>query len=312
MNTTDERRAMIRFMAAMLIWGSIGIFRRSIPMPSAFLAFARGILGGLSLLAYVRLRGRHVFRQLPRRMLLRFGATGALIGFNWMMLFEAYNHTTVSVATLCYYMQPTIVMLLSPLVFGERMTGKKACCALLSVLGMVLVSGVIGERESGAGNLTGILMGLGAASLYACVVMLNKRAPEADATQRTVIQLLFAGLVMIPYLAATGGWTGITLTPGPLLLLLVVCVLHTGVAYALYFGSMTGLKVQTVAVLSYLDPVSAILFSAAFLREPLSPVNCLGAALIIGAALVSEIQWKDPGRRLGQRNRREAVRDREP
>ena len=113
------KRPLGMFIASMLIFGTIGIFRRFIPLPSAFLAFARGILGGLFLLAFVKLRGKGGSRPLPPRLLLRLAGTGAMIGFNWMLLFEAYNYTTVAVATLCYYMQPTIVILLSPIVFQE-------------------------------------------------------------------------------------------------------------------------------------------------------------------------------------------------
>ena len=289
MNGTNGRRSAGMFIASMLIFGTIGIFRRYIPLPSAFLAFARGILGGLFLLTFVRLGRKRGSAPLPKRQFLHFALTGAMIGFNWMLLFEAYNHTTVAVATLCYYMQPTIVILLSPLVFGERMTGRKALCALLSVAGMVLVSGVIGEKTPRSGDLPGILLGLGAAVLYACVIIMNKKVRGADVYQRTTVQLLAAGAVMIPYLLLTGGFGGMTFTPVNLLLLLTVGVVHTGIAYALYFGSMDGLSVQSVAVLSYVDPVSALLFSVVLLKEPLSPLNLIGAVLIIGSALMSEI-----------------------
>ena len=276
---TNDRRSLAMFIASMLIFGTIGIFRRSIPLPSAFLAFFRGISGGLFLLLFSRLRRRGASRRIPRRELLLLAVTGAMIGFNWMLLFEAYNHTSVAVATLCYYMQPTIVILLSPAAFRERLTGRKLACALISIVGMVLVSGALG-----------ILMGLGAAALYAAVVIMNKKIREADASRRTMVQLLSAGAVMVPYLLLTGGFSGIAFTTSSLLLLLVVGILHTGVAYALYFGSMEGLAVQSIAVLSYIDPVSALLFSAIWLKEPLSLTDLIGACLIIGAALISETE----------------------
>ncbi len=292
MNRTNDRRSLGMFVASMLIFGTIGVFRRYIPLPSAFLAFARGILGGLFLLALTRLRGKRAARRLPPRVTLRLVVTGAMIGFNWMLLFEAYNHTTVAIATLCYYMQPTIVILLSPIVFRERLTVRKAVCALVSIAGMVLISGVVGGDPSQGGDLAGILLGLGAAALYAGVVITNKKTAGVDADQRTVVQLLSAGAVMVPYLFLTGGFSGLTWTPSAVILLLVVGIVHTGAAYALYFGSMEGLRVQSIAVLSYIDPVSALLFSALLLREPLSGLNIVGAVLIIGAALVSELERK--------------------
>ena len=287
-----RRKAMSMFIASMLIFGTIGIFRRYIPLSSAFLAFARGILGGLFLLAFMKVRKKNAGTKLPSGVLLRLAVTGALIGVNWILLFEAYNHTTVAIATLCYYMAPTIVVLLSPMLFKERLTGKKAVCAAVSVLGMALVSGVIGGGPGG-GSVRGILFGLGAAVLYAAVVIMNKKTPGINAYQKTTVQLLSAGLVMLPYLLLTNGFTGEGFSLSAALLLLTVGVVHTGVAYALYFGSMEGLSVQTIAVFSYIDPVSALLFSALLLREPLSLLNIIGAVMIIGSAMVSEVKLKN-------------------
>lgn len=288
MNKTNNRGSLGMLIVSMLIFGTIGVFRRYIPLPSAFLAFARGILGGLFLLFFMKVRKKSAGTKLPSGVLLRLAVTGAMIGVNWILLFEAYNHTTVAVATLCYYMEPTIVMLLSPLLFQERLTGKKALCAAVSVLGMALVSGVIGGGPGG-GSVRGILFGLGAAVLYAAVVIMNKKTPGIDAYRKTTVQLLSAGLVMVPYLLLTDGFTGEGLSVSAALLLLAVGVVHTGVAYALYFGGMEGLSVQSIAVFSYIDPVSALLFSALLLREPLGALQMIGAVLIIGSAMVSEI-----------------------
>ena len=287
----ERRKSMGMFISSMLIFGTIGVFRRYIPLPSAFLAFARGILGGLFLLAFIKARKKGAGTKLPPGILARLAATGAMIGVNWILLFEAYSHTTVAVATLCYYMEPTIVMLLSPLLFQERLTGKKAVCAAVSVLGMALVSGVIGGGQSG--GIRGVLLGLGAAVLYAAVVIMNKKTPGIDAYRKTTVQLLSAGLVMVPYLLLINGFSGEGFSLSAVLLLLAVGVVHTGVAYVLYFGSMEGLSVQSIAVFSYIDPVSALLFSALLLREPLSLLNIIGAVMIIGSAMVSEVKLKN-------------------
>ncbi len=290
MKKTNDRRSLGMFIASMLIFGTIGVFRRYIPLPSAFLAFARGILGGLFLLACIRPWRKGPSWRLPTRLLLRLAMTGAMIGFNWMLLFEAYNHTTVAVATLCYYMQPTIVILLSPVVFRERLTGGKIICAVISVIGMILISGVLDGGGSQHQDPLGILLGLGAAALYAGVVIANKKTQGVDVYQRTTVQLLAAGIVMLPYLFLTDGFSGMVFTPSTLLLLAVVGIIHTGLAYALYFGGMEGLAVQSIAVLSYIDPVSALLFSALLLKEPLTWLHIIGACLIIGSALISETE----------------------
>ena len=290
---TNDRRSIAMIVSSMLIFGTIGIFRRHIPLPSALLACVRGILGSLFLLLFMKLKRGGGGEKLPARTSLWLVLTGALIGINWVLLFEAYNYTTVPVATLCYYMAPTIVMLSSPLLFGERLTAKKVICAAAAILGMVLVSGVIEGGGLQADNLRGVLFGLGAAVLYASVVIMNKRLSGINAYRKTTIQLMSAGLVMIPYLfltdgfklgAETDGFSGATL-----LLLLIVGIVHTGIAYVLYFGSIDGLKAQTVALLSYIDPVSALLFAAVFLGEPLSIWGIIGAAMIIGSAVASEM-----------------------
>ena len=291
-NKTNDRRSVLMIISSMLIFGTIGIFRRYIPVSSAFLAFSRGVLGGLCILLFLRLKKKSTAEKLSRRVLAGLVVSGALIGINWMLLFEAYNHTTVAVATLCYYMQPTIVMLLSPLIFREKLTVRKSICAAVAIAGMVLVSGVVGDGGQGA-SLQGVLLGLGAAVFYSAVVIMNNMIRGVSAYQKTTVQLLSAGLVMVPYLLLTGGFSIEGITPGAAALLLVVGIVHTGIAYVLYFGSMDGLRVQTVAILSYIDPVSALLFSALLLREPLSLWGIIGAVMIIGSAIVSEFRGSD-------------------
>ena len=287
----NDPKSLIMFISSMLIFGSIGLFRRNLPLSSAFLAFSRGILGGLFIFAFTRLRhGRG--EKIPARTLAWLALSGALMGVNWILLFEAFNHTTVAIATLCYYMQPTIVILLSPLLFGEKLTVKKTACATAAVIGMVLVSGVTEGMETQGRNLQGVLLGLGAAVFYSAVVIMNKKVSGIGAYQKTTVQLFSAGIVMIPYLLLTdmSGIGGFSLPT--VLLLLVMGLIHTGIAYVLYFGSMEGLRAQSVAIFSYIDPVSALLFSALFLREPLSPRGIIGAVMIIGSAIVSELRLK--------------------
>lgn len=291
----------------MVIFGSIGLFRRWIPLSSELLAFARGLIGTLFLLLFSALK-KHSRRKTaaavgkeasisgagpgPLRKYLWFGISGALIGINWVLLFEAYRYTTVSIATLCYYMSPTLVILFSPLLLKEKLTLKKGLLVLGALLGMVLISGLFGDGESvgGASGYKGILLGLGAAVLYASVILINKKAPPADVYEKTIIQLGAAALCLLPYLLLTGGFSASGLTASGITLLLVVGIVHTGLAYALYFGSIRSLKAQTVALFSYLDPVVALFLSAAVLKEPMSFLSILGAVLILGSALFAEIE----------------------
>ncbi len=286
----NDRSSILMMVSSMLIFGTIGIFRRNIPLSSAFLAFARGILGGTFIFLFMKARRIKADRPLSRRSLLLLLLTGALIGINWILLFEAYEHTSVAVATLCYYMQPTIVLLASALFFGERLTPKKLICAVTAIAGMILVSGVMGDTPLRASDLQGILSGLGAAVFYSAVVILNKQIAGVNAYLKTTLQLLSAGAVMIPYLLFTEGFSLPDPEPLTLFLLLVVGIVHTGFAYVLYFGSLEGLNLQSAALFSYIDPASALVFSALLLGEPLNAASLAGAVMIIGSAVISVIQ----------------------
>lgn len=276
-------------ISSMLIFGTIGIFRRYIPLSSAMLAFFRGLLGSVFLLILV-LAKRGKLQKIGPKKLLLLAITGAIIGLNWMLLFEAYNYTSVAVATMCYYMQPTIVILLSPLVFREKLTFKKLLCALTAIVGMVFVSGIADGTGFQPQDIKGILFGLGAAALYSAAVILNKKVTVDDVYGRTIIQLASAAIIMIPYLLLTENVSEIALSGFAVGMVLLLGIAHTGIAYALYFGSMKNLRAQSIAVMSYIDPVSALIFSAVFLNEKLSLLGIIGAALIIGSALVSEIE----------------------
>ncbi len=288
---SDNRGSYLIFIFSMLIYGTIGIFRKFIPLSSGLLVFARGLIGGLFLLALMLIKGKDTLRLgVTKRKLLILMLTGFAIGINWILLFGAYRFTSVSVATLCCYMQPTLLILCSPFVFGERITLKKGICAVASVVGMVFISGVVGaEHPLGQSDVIGIMLGLGAAVFYTLVIILNKKTPVDNIYGKTTVQLFSASLILLPYLLLTGGFSGVSLDVTSVVMILVVGILHTGMAYAMYFGSMGKLSSQTVAVLSYIDPILALVLSFAVLDETMTPIQLIGAVMIIGAAVISEI-----------------------
>lgn len=282
----ETNSALGKLIASMVIFGTVGVFRRWIPLPSAAVAAARGLAGAAFLLALAAVRREKLSGALIRRNLALLLCSGAAMGANWIALFEAYRCTTVAAATLCYYMAPVLVILASPLVLGEKLTARKGLCALAALAGMVFVSGV---AEGGLGGTRGALLGLLAAALYAAVVLMNKRMQPMPATDRSVVQLLTAGIVVLPYALLSGDGGAEPLSARTVLLLATVCVVHTGLAYALYFGSVDHLPAHTLALLSYIDPVVAVLLSALLLHERLTAFTVLGAVLILGAAVMCEL-----------------------
>jgi len=278
--------AKLNLIISMLIFGTIGIFVRYIGLPSSVIAVCRGYVGMLFLALVLLLRRQKPDRKAIRSNLVLLVVSGGLIGMNWIALFEAYNYTTVTTATLCYYLAPVFVTLASPVVLGEKLTTKKLLCVAVALFGMVFVSGVL---EGGISGLRGILYGVAAAVLYAGVILLNKRMKPIPAFDKTLIQLGMAATVALPYVLATVDVGALHPAPLALILLLVVGIVHTGVAYTMYFSSMDDIPAQTVALFSYIDPVSAIFLSAIFLKEPLTLFGCIGAVLVLGSTLVSEL-----------------------
>jgi len=285
--TKESAGARLALVTSMVIFGTIGLFRRYIPLPSSMIAMMRGLIGAAFLLVLMMIRRSRPDGAAIRRNLALLVVSGAVLGFNWILLFEAYRYTTVATATLCYYMAPMIVVLLSPVLLGERLTCAKLLCVLAALGGMALVSGVL-DAGFAAAELKGAALGLGAAALYAGVILLNKRLGDVSAYDRTVMQLCAAAVVLLPYVLLTEDMSAVQMNAGSAAMLLLVGVLHTGVAYALYFGSMSSLRAQTVAIMSYIDPVVAILVSWLVLGEALGMIGAAGAMLVLGAAFISE------------------------
>ena len=286
----NKDRALLIF--SMVIFSTIGIFRKYIPVSSSFLSMARGAIGMLFLLVLVSVRKQRISGEAIRKNALVLLLSSIALPFNWMLLFEAYQYTSVATATLCYYMAPIFVILVSPILFKEKLTGKKSLCVVVALTGMVMVSGVLEAGFGGISELKGVLLGLGAAALYASVVVLNKYLHDISAYDKTIMQLGIAAAVMLPYVLLTEDVSAISLDATAVIMLLVVGIVHTGVAYACYFGPISVLPAQTVALFSYIDPVGAVILSALVLREPMGLWGIVGAVLVLGSTLVSELPGK--------------------
>lgn len=285
--------ALLRLIASMLIFGSIGLFVRNIPLPSSIVAFVRAFVGVLFLLAVMLCRKTRLSMEAIRKNWIWLLLSGSAIGFNWILLFEAYRYTSVAVATLCYYMAPIIVTLLAPVLLKEKLTVKRLVCVLAALAGMAMISGVFNTVSLSGGAVRGIALGFGAAALYASVILLNKQLRDIGAIDRTVCQLFVSAVVLLPYNLLTCDIRALSATPTALFLLVVVGIIHTGLAYYMYFGAMAHLSGQSIAIASYIDPVVAVLISIAVLREPYDAFTVIGAAAILGAAVASELPQKE-------------------
>lgn len=285
--------ARLSIVLAMVVFGTIGIVRTYIHgVPSGLLAALRGIVGALFLLALLYLRGGRLDIAAIRKNVWYLTVSGVVMGFNWILLFEAYRYTTVATATLCYYMAPVFVILASPILLKEKLTARRLICVLVALVGMIPVSGVLGASFGGLSELRGVALGVGAAVLYACVVLINQRIKDIGAYDKTIVQLAAAGLALLVYTLLVEDVGAMPLNLPTISLVGVICIVHTGIAYALYFGAMGHVPAQTVALLSYIDPVVSVVLSATLLRQELDAWGWVGAVLILGAAVLGELPTK--------------------
>ena len=278
-------------IASMTIFGTLGLFVRNIPVSSGELALYRAILAALLIAVFLLVTKQKIpFKNIKKEVPLLL-ASGVAMGINWILLFEAYKYTTVSVATLSYYFAPVIVTVVCPILFKEKLTGKQIICFVMSTLGLVMITG-IGDVGGGS-DFIGILFGLGAAVFYATVILLNKFIKNVEGIHRTFLQFLAAVIILIPYVLMTSGLTVGKLNGVGWINLLVVGLVHTGITYCMYFSSLKELPGQNAAILSYIDPLVAVLISVTVLGETMSWWQVIGGVLILGFTLWNEIAPKD-------------------
>src|SRR5665647_169618 len=283
--------AKLTFIISMMIAGTLAIFVKNIPLSSGETALFRGVIASISIIAYQLITGNRIkFSEIKNDLSLLF-LSGAVTGFAWILLFEAYNHTTVSLATLSYYFAPVIVIIACPLLLKEKLTTRQVFCFFMSTVGLVLIVGVDGINTS-INNLRGICFGLGAAACYATVVILNKFIKNVTGIDRTLLQLIAAVIVLIPYVFATGGIHLGTAGSVGMINLLIVGIVHTGITYCLYFSALIDLKGQEVAILSYIDPLVAVIVSVTILSETITFMQIIGGLMIIGFTLLNELKMK--------------------
>jgi len=281
-------KSKVQVIISMLIFGSISIFVRKIDLPSSVISLLRGIIGSLFLFLFSLMTKKKISVKAVKDNLLLLFLSGAAMGFNWIFLFQAYKYTTVSNATLTYYFAPAIVMLLSPFILKEKLNFNKFLCVIIAIVGLFMVVNT-GAISSGSNNhLLGITYGLIAAVLYASVIIINKFFKNLSGLETTLMQLVISVIVLTPY---------VILVERPRLemfkvefipYILILGIVYTGFAYLLYFSGMQNLKAQTIAVLSYIDPITAVIISSLLLSESMSAVQILGGILILGSTYLSE------------------------
>lgn len=278
----------LMFVAAMLIFGSNGVFASMLDMSGAQLVLMRTLIGGAVLLIIILISRSRTPKEVLIREKWRLLFAGVCLGANWALLFEAYNLMNVSLATLTYYTAPVLVLVLAPFVLKERQNSLAYVGMLVVVVGMLLVVGT--DFGEGGVTVTGLVVGLGSAVFYAMLMLVNKKISGVSGLNLTFIEIIIAAVILLPYVFATSGGVPLPTDARGIFALLFLCTVNTGFACWLYFSSMNRLPAKAVALMGYFDPVSALVFSAVFLDERLSTVQFIGAVLVLAGALVGQLR----------------------
>lgn len=282
-------RAKLQIIFSMIVFGSISIFVKAVALSAGEVSLFRALIASVAIIIYKIIRGNKIkLSEIKKDIPLLF-LSGVAMGFNWILLFVAYSYTTVSIATLSYYFAPVLVMAICPFLFKERLSIKQIICFVMATIGLVMVIGVGGVNIS-TNNMTGIAYGLGAAALYATVIILNKFIKNITGIDRTLIQFIAAIIVLIPYVLATTGVNIDSLSFTGIINLLILGIVHTAITYSLYFSSLKELKGQEAAILSYIDPLVAVMVSVTILGESINIMQIIGGAMILGFTLLNELK----------------------
>lgn len=282
------KKYKLGLIISMLIWGSIGIFVRYINFTSSQIALVRAIVGSIFLIIFSMISKESLSKEKIKSNLLVLICCGICLGFNWIFLFQAYHYTTISTATICYYLAPIIVMFLSPFLLKEKLNSVKVSCIVAAMIGMLCIVG-IDKSSIGKNNMVGILYGLSAACFYTGVVILNKFLKGISGRDSAIVQLSVSAIFLLPYVIFTEKMSLVGVSSQSIILLLILGVVHTGIAYLLYFTVIQKIESQTVAIYSYVDPIFAIFMSAIVLNESMSLLQVIGGILILGSTFISEV-----------------------
>lgn len=278
----------VMYIVSLLIFGSNGVFAAHIDLSSAEIVCMRTLIGSAALILVLLASRTKIDWLIMKREAAKLVAAGICLGVNWALLFEAYKLMSVSIATLTYYTAPIIVLLLSPVLLKEKQGARAYIGMAAAVVGLVLAVGV-GDTSVTA---QGLLVGLGSAVFYAGLIVFNKKIVGVTGLTLTTVEMVIAACVMLPYVLLSGGRVGFPADTEGTLYLIFLCLVNTGLACWLYFSSMNKLPARAVALFGYVDPVSALIFSAVFLGDRLGFAQIAGAVLVFAGAAFGQSRPK--------------------
>ncbi len=279
-------RHKLILIIVMALWGSLGIFVRNIPISSLLLSFSRAVIA-LPILMLVVKRSGLTLKACLRKENIPLMISGAMIGLAWVLFFAGFRLTSIANVTFIYNMCPIYVLILSPILLKERITAAQIIAILVAFFGFVLIIAQAVDFSDAAtlGIAAATLSGL----LYAMIVIINRKyATHLSGEAVAFIQMLFTLLALLPFVFGSRPLEQFSaMDPLAWLLLLVLGVFHTGLAYIGYFQSYKTCSASTVAQFTYLDPAFALLFGYFLANETLTWIQGIGGFLILGSTFLT-------------------------
>lgn len=294
-NNFDEIKERTKLIFISATFGTVGLVTHFIPFSSAVIVFYRALLGGLFIATMVVLSGNRIDVKSMKENLIILICTGFFMGLNWVLQFEAFKVSSIAIGTVCYNMMPIFLLIIASFTFNERITFKSFLCIMIATIGVVLVSNVINVGIK-SDEVLGCVYGILGAIFYALIVTFNRKLKQIQTHDKVIFQFGFSTLIMAIYvgLIEKSSFIFDSSLPRNEVIIGIICILllsffHTGFCYVHYFNAVSNLKAETVAILTYIDPVVALLLSYFLLKENMTHLQLLGAFLILGSTLFNEL-----------------------
>lgn len=294
-NNLDIKKERLKFILISATFGTVGLFTHFIPLSSAAIVFYRALLGGAFIVVMMKLSGIDIDIKSMSDNLIVLIFTGFFMALNWVLQFEAFKVSSVAIGTVCYNMMPIFLLIIASFVFNEKITLKSGLCILIATIGVILVSNVINVGIK-SNEVLGCVYGILGAIFYALIVTFNRKLSQIKTHDKVIFQFAFSALIMAIYVGLIekkSFFIDSNLQKNEIVLgivcMLILSFLHTGFCYVHYFNAVSRLKAETVAILTYIDPVVALFLSYFILKENMTALQFLGAVLILGSTLFNEL-----------------------
>ncbi|WP_226476040.1 DMT family transporter [Pseudomonas sp. MWU16-30323] len=282
------RRGSWEMVAAMLISGTIGWFVLVSGVPVVEVVFWRCVIGALTLLVVCGLLGYLRLDLLSYTKLGLAMLSGVAIVGNWLLLFESYARSSISISTAVYNVQPFMLVLLAAVFLGEKITVQKLAWLSVAFVGMLAIVTAHGSQQNtGDDYLAGVALALGAAFLYAIAALIIKRLKEVPPHLMALIQVSTGALLLAPLMQ----WHSLSASMDAWAALLTLGVVHTGLMYVLLYGAIQKLPTAITGALSFIYPIAAIFVDWIAFGHRLGWLQWLGVAAILLAAAGLQRGW---------------------